>query len=99
MLSEILEDIRVERQRQLETWGVQCLADGTSADYELTAVKAQKLCERQHKDGTLQWLTVLAEEFLEAAAETDPVKLRAELVQVAAVAVAWIEDLDKKSRP
>ena len=28
-------------------------------------------------------------------AESDPVKLRAELVQVAAVAVAWVEKIDR----
>lgn len=44
----------------------------------------------------LTWADVLSEEFFEAMAEEDPAKLRAELVQVAAVAVAWIEAIDRK---
>jgi len=43
------------------------------------------------------WCSILTEEFAEAMAETDRAKLRAELVQVAAAAVAWIEDLDSRS--
>ncbi|MFI1165600.1 hypothetical protein ACH4UM_18790 [Streptomyces sp. NPDC020801] len=39
----------------------------------------------------------VAEEALEALAEDDPGKLRAELVQVAAVAVAWIEAIDRRT--
>ena len=33
----------------------------------------------------------------EAFAESDPDKLRTELIQVAAVAVAWIESIDRNS--
>jgi hypothetical protein len=39
---------------------------------------------------------VLDEEVWEAFAESDPAKLRAELVQVAAVAFRWIEALDAR---
>lgn len=45
-----------------------------------------------------RWLTILAEEFGEvgrAILENRPVQLEEELVHVAAVAVAWIEDLQK----
>lgn len=48
--------------------------------------------------GPDRWCVILAEEFGEAARavyESDPEALREELVQVAAVAVAWIEDLDE----
>lgn len=37
------------------------------------------------------------EEVLEAFAEADPDRLRAELVQVAAVATKWIQALDRRS--
>jgi hypothetical protein len=46
---------------------------------------------------TLKWVDILEEEVAEAAAESDPAKLRAELVQVAAVAVAWIEAIDRRA--
>jgi len=42
------------------------------------------------------WDGVLLEEVYEALAESDPERLRAELVQVAAVAVAWIQAIDRR---
>lgn len=48
-------------------------------------------------DGTITWRDILTEEVFEAYAESDPVKLRAELVQVAAVAVKMCEAIDRKS--
>jgi len=48
------------------------------------------------EDGTLDWAGILAEEVFEALAESDPALLRAELVQVAAVAVCQIEHIDRR---
>jgi len=48
-------------------------------------------------DNTCTWWLILREEVFEAAAEDDPAKLRAELVQVAAVALKMIDALDHKS--
>lgn len=49
---------------------------------------------------SFKWLTILTEELGEAAQEIleddEPAKLRHELVQVAAVALAFIECLDKQ---
>lgn len=81
----ILSDIDNERLRQLEKWGVQ-------------------------RHPAPVWMTILTEEVGEAARAImdhtyekvkpsrveNPGDLRAELVQVAAVAVAWIEDLDRR---
>ena len=39
---------------------------------------------------------ILLEEVFEALAESDPVKLRTELVQAGAVIVAWCEYLDRR---
>jgi hypothetical protein len=49
------------------------------------------------QEGTTTWKHILREEFLEAMAEEDPEQLREELVQVAAVAVAWIEAIDRRA--
>ncbi|WP_217183393.1 hypothetical protein [Streptomyces sp. AC495_CC817] len=46
---------------------------------------------------TCTWWHILREEVFEAAAESDPAALRAELVQVAAVAVKMIDALDSAS--
>lgn len=45
-------------------------------------------------DGTVTWRDILSEEVFEAYAESDPEKLRAELIQVAAVAVKMVDALD-----
>lgn len=66
--------------------------------------KAEKVREAYAKaeaEGGMNWLLILLEELCEAAEETgdshrDPTHLRKELVQVAAVAVAWVESLDRR---
>lgn len=42
------------------------------------------------------WLAVLAEEYGEVARETDPVKREKELIQVAAVAISWVQHSREK---
>ena len=80
----VLKDILAERHRQEEKWGVQ-----------------------NHTQ--MIWLAILAEEFGEAAKEINewhfrPIldcqreRLRMELVQTAAVAVAMIESFDRNGR-
>lgn len=54
-------------------------------------------CDERHKAGEATWLDILREEVLEAFAEDDPARLRTELVQVAAVAVAWVEAIDRRA--
>ncbi|MDR2896009.1 MAG: hypothetical protein LBV30_05105 [Propionibacteriaceae bacterium] len=46
--------------------------------------------------GTLTFAAILQEEVAEALAESDPGRLRAELIQVAAVAVQWVEAIDTR---
>ena len=48
-------------------------------------------------DGTVSWEQILTEEWAEALAESDPDALRSELIQVAAVAVKWVEAIDRRS--
>jgi hypothetical protein len=56
--------------------------------------------EQNHEDPV--WALILGEEFGEACqaalqhSSTDPTDLRAELIQVAAVAVAWVESMDRR---
>jgi NTP pyrophosphatase (non-canonical NTP hydrolase) len=52
----------------------------------------------QQDHGAHGWLPILTEEFGEvgkAMCENDPVNLREELIQVAAVAAAWVECIDR----
>ena len=47
-------------------------------------------------DGTVTYADILLEEVFEAIAEDDQDLLRAELIQVAAVAVQWVETIDRR---
>lgn len=68
-----------------------------------TAGRARSICEAADRDGRLSWTHILLEEFAEAVEavalygdESD--EARAEVVQTAAVAVAWLESLDARRR-
>lgn len=93
--------IRRERYAQDAKWGPQNYPDGTgisTQDRDMAASHKRKVDDAA-SNGTLTWRLILLEEVAEAFAENDPAKLRAELVQVAAVATAWIEDIDRRRTP
>lgn len=96
-MKAVLNDVRVERIHQDAKWGEQNHPDGTGrpgsrhlADYYRT------ICQSNTPEND-NWQDVLAEEVFEAFAETDPEVLREELVQIAAVAVAWVEAIDRRA--
>lgn len=91
----VLRHIGTERLLQDEKWGEQNHLDGTGGN-EAAADLARLVCQQAARAGQLSWRYVLDEEVQEAFAESDPARLRAELVQVAAVAVAWIEAIDRR---
>jgi hypothetical protein len=96
---EILSDIADERARQDTKWGVQNhpFSNETITDISSVLVESFKqTCEATAKSGTITWYDILAEEFYEAFAETDVDKQIEEMTQVAAVAVAIIESLERK---
>lgn len=110
---EVAEEVIGERLRQDQQWGEQGHPDGIHPGINWAteiapafergdvavqiASIARKECQRAARQGEVTWLKILREEVAEAFAETDPVKLRAELLQVAAVAVAWIEAIDRRT--
>lgn len=96
---KILNEIRAERARQDEKWGEQNHPDGTGPGYQKHANAARRRCQAAAALGLLSYREILEEEVFEAFAESDPAKLRAELIQVAAVTVAWVEKLDREARP
>ena len=100
MISDIvnaLADVADERNRQDARWGEQNHPDGTGgAVSEALADMAKADYERAAATGAMTWELVLWEEVAEALAETDPARLREELIQVAAVAVAWAECIDRR---
>jgi hypothetical protein len=101
----VIAEVIAERRRQDERWGEQNHPDGTGPEeiWELTGTAAQVAfsaraeCKHNFAACCGTWLDVLLEEVAEAFAESDPTKLRAELIQVAAVAVAWAEAIDRRA--
>ncbi|MCH5677848.1 hypothetical protein [Streptomyces gilvus] len=94
----VLREVLAERGRQDERWNEQNHPDGTgNKTQQEQADMARKWCQDAFGSGYGTWADILAEEVAEASAERDPAKLRAELVQVAAVAVAWIEAIDRRT--
>ena len=59
--------------------------------------EVQKRVDTLASRGELTYGAVLLEEVCEAYAEDDPAKVRAELIQVAAVAVAMVEKIDREA--
>ncbi len=94
-MSTVLLEVGDERQRQHAKWGEQNHADGTSYAAQYMAQHAKHECDAAAKRGECTYKLILQEEVFEAFAEDDPVRLRAELVQCAAVCVAWVEKIDR----
>ncbi|KUF18848.1 hypothetical protein [Streptomyces silvensis] len=92
----ILDDIRRERAAQDAIFGVQDLPNGTgiTGDRE-RANRARAVCDHLFERGEGTYRDVFYEEVMEALAEDDPDKLRAELVQAVAVGVKWLEAIDR----
>lgn len=97
LLARVLADVAAERAAQDTQWGVQDHPDGSGPEYAERAEATRRAALEAGKAGALTWRHVLAEEVDEALAESAPSPLRAELIQVAAVAVAWVEALDRRN--
>ena len=82
-------------------WRPDMVAQRIAEEHEIpTGRRARHLCQNAASGGRVTWAHILIEEVAEAVdatVETDPALLRAELVQVAAVAVAWIEAIDRRA--
>lgn len=97
-VESIISDVLQEVQNQVDRWGNQKYPDGTgSPAFGAMADAARKACDRADQEQTTTWLHIAREEFWEAMAEQDKDRLRQELVQLIAVGVSWVKDID--SRP
>lgn len=93
----VLGEVYAERDRQDARWGQQDHPDGTAGEAARgLSDKLREMCDAAEANGILTWTEILTEEVAESFAEARPATLRAELVQVAAVAVAWIEKIDRE---
>jgi hypothetical protein len=93
-----LQEVANERARQNIKWGEQNHPDGTGDAAAVAAADFAKAeCDKAAKEGRCDWRYILDEEVAEAFAESDLVRLRTELIQVAAVAVSWVEAIDRRT--
>ena len=101
----VVGEIFQERMNQDCKWGQQDHPDGTGpnvvsvifpSDMAVRAKYARDICDNEHRNGRGNWMQILEEEVSEAFAEDDPQVLRRELIQVAAVATAWVEAIDRR---
>lgn len=91
-----LPDVLAERARQDAKWGPQNYPDGTARPGDQYVAEVLRNICKANGPGEDNWRDILAEEVGEAFAESDPAALRTELVQAAAVIVAWIEAIDRR---
>ena len=92
-----IDDIQGERARIASLGHTADLPDGTGMWRQVAdAEEVRDECDEATKRGTVTFRHLPAEEAAEAFAESGPAKLRAELVQVAAVCVRWIETIDAR---
>jgi hypothetical protein len=99
-LLSVLAEVHQERSRQDAKWGEQNHPDGTGitpsiSRYEADVARSE--CDTAFAEGRGTYKHILLEEVYEALAESDKAKLRTELIQVAAVATAWVEKLDREA--
>lgn len=95
---KVLLDVKFERDKQDSKWGQQDHRLGCGANiFKSMANEAKRHCDQQFKKGQGTWRHILIEEVYEALAESDPNKIREELIQVAAVVVAMVECLDRQT--
>lgn len=100
----VAEEVIQERARQDAKWGTQLhpviggmgFRSLSQERYQEQAVGMKEVNDYRVENGTLGWDTILLEEVYEAFAEGDLEKIREEMVQVAAVAVGIVEDIDRK---
>lgn len=94
----VLGEVLLERRSQDRKWGEQNHPDGTGATFRVRAADTQRvITEVAFEKGEGTWALILLEEVAEALAESDPEALRAELIQVAAVAASWVEAIDRRT--
>lgn len=97
---EVVREVYEERARQERKFPGQVIPDGTGGPVrDVREAEARTRCDQRTEDGKVTWCDVLEEEVAEAlAAPANSAALRKELIQVAAVACRWVEQIDARRR-
>ncbi len=97
-IDAIAGEIAAERRRQVIRWGRQdhpSIGPAGTEPFVPVVGRWKAVNDARMQSGAHSWDAILLEEVFEALVEVDPVRRRAELVQVAAVAAAEIEAIDR----
>lgn len=73
-------------------------ANDTAESLEILLRVDYETFEKMSPDGRVTWMHLVREEIAEAFQESDPVRLFEELVQVAALAISWLERLRAREK-
>lgn len=108
---DVIMAVIAERVRQERKWGEQnhpsldqtllnrpggCTPGRMCEEFQIPSpTRATFLCDMNHRRGTGTWAHILVEEVAEVVGEFDPIKRRQELIQTAAVCLAWIASIDR----
>ncbi len=97
-IDAIAGEIADERRRQVTRWGRQdhpSVGPAGTEPFAPVVARWKAVNDARMASGAHSWDAILLEEVFEALAEPDPVRRRTELIQVAAVAAAEIESIDR----
>ena len=98
--SEIALEVVEERGHQFDQWGEQnhpsLYSMAEQRRFAEAEVKWKQINDARVEAGTLTWDGILLEEVYEALASENPLDRRDELIQVAAVALAEVESIDRQ---
>jgi hypothetical protein len=95
-LLALASEIDDERQRQIARFGAASYPDGTGRPGARERANQMRAACKANGPSEDNWQDIAAEEDAEVAAETDPARLRAELIQAITVKAAWVLDLDRR---
>lgn len=101
---QLTHELLLERARQDAKWGEQnhqslpkpprwCFLPYSALP---SAADMKKQVDLEARDGSSNWLGITLEELIEAVEATNAAERRAELLQLAAVVLAWVECIDRR---
>lgn len=101
IIADLLDEVASERFAQIEKWGQRdrpsVFGESDRRNFEKTANYWKQINDARVELDSLAWDGILLEEVFEALAESDDDLRRQELIQVAAVALAEVECIDRRT--
>lgn len=98
-VNETVDEIKYELLRQNNLWGEQnhpSVPKHGEPAHGIPAERVAKIqCELARNAGRMTWAHILVEEVAEACSAPTPKLMIEELIQVAAVAISWVDSIQR----